>query len=153
MRWSSMVKVGLSGTSLALAVGCTQPSIEEEPEPEVVATAQASDEEAEQAAAEEARRADRERRTRLAALEEQERARASNPGETPWFLRPAGEVTPASTEKANGEGDKPLVNTPPPPPKPVVAQPTPPKPVVAQPGQPINNQKPWGWQRAACGRG
>ena len=149
MRWSSLVKVGLSGTSLALAVGCTEPAIEEEPELDVVATA-TSDDEAESAAAEEAaRRVDRDRRLRLAELEEQERVRASNPNETPWFLRPAGEVTPASVERANGEGDKKLEDNPPP--KPVVAQPKP-KP-VAQPDKPSNNQKPWGWQRAACGRG
>ncbi|NUP09106.1 MAG: hypothetical protein HOW73_23900 [Polyangiaceae bacterium] len=159
MRWSSMVKVGLSGTSLALAIGCSQPSSEEAVAETIAADDQAAEadeakakQDKEEEQAREDRRRERERRERLAADAERERASTDPSQPTPWFLRPAGNVTPASTQQSgtNGEQGRPLSNEQPK--QQVVAPPQPAKPVVAQP-QPINNKRGWGINRAACGRG
>ena len=154
MKVSKAVRVGLSGTSLALAalasVGCASEDVatKEQLKPRAHYVEQAID----QAAADqerEARRYDEE--ARQVALQSE----GQNNPQSPWFLRPGGAVDrtgetpsnrPASTEAQpnNGVSDPPaiVIHEPPKPVKPVVAQ---------QPQQPI---RPNGWQvRAACGRG
>lgn len=152
MRVSKAVRVGLSGTSLALAalgaVGCGDKEVatkDEQLKPRVHYVEQAID----QAAADaerEARRDDEEAR-RVALQEQQNQA----PTNDPWFLRAPGGARngadqPASTPRP--EGTQPTSETP------AIVIHEPPKPVqpVATPPQPV--RRPPGWQiRAACGRG
>lgn len=155
MRWSK-VKLGLSGTSLVLAVGCSEPAIDVDAVAETVLEevdeAEERAEVADRKRAEEAAIQDRlesERRAeRLASGQQGEAGRQQ--GAQPWFLRPAGDVAPASTQAPpSTERQRPITNQEP---RPVVANTS--KPVNSPPGtQTINNRKGWGWTRPACGRG
>jgi hypothetical protein len=162
MRWSSMVKVGLSGTSLALAVcsaGCSSGD-EATKEPLAVEVAEiaadakkeasrraAYEEDAEARAAErrdvEDRLAREERERQLGSLD------AAAPNNNPWFLRPAGETQNTASQNNSVENRTSIRETQPVQPKPVVSQPVV-KPVQAKP---VRDGRPWGIPRAACGRG
>lgn len=149
MRWSSMVRVGLSGTSLALAMmGCSKG---DEAAKEAPADKTEVADVAEETSATEAERAeqrDKERELEAARRRREEATRlaernASNEP-SPWFLRGPGDTKQASVqggEQQQAISDKPEQ------PKPVQVQP---KPKEMKPVQ----QRPGGWQhRAACGRG
>ncbi len=148
MRWSTVVRngvrVGLSGTSLALAMGCSTPEDVANREPETTVEVELAATETENKPAslvdqERERAKEAEERARV------EQARTSSDPSSPWFLRPAGETTPASVQQS--EQDRAIRSDPPQPVQ--TAKPLPPQP---QPVVPIG-RKP-GWQhRAACGRG
>lgn len=161
MRWSSMVKVGLSGTSLALAVcsaGCSSGD-EATKEPlaiEVSDIAADKEKEASKRAAYEeeaqARSAERRETQDRLAREERERQVASLDRANPnadWFLRPAGATQNTNNSVENPSSIRENPRTQPVQPKPVVSQPVV-KPVQAKP---VRDGRPWGWNRAACGRG
>jgi len=149
MHWGSTLRqglrVGLSGTSLALAVGCSDGadvSKEAALEPAIEAAAQN--------VAEEARyQLDRSARNTRRLAEETPQSNA-RPGEaTPWFLRPAGETQQTSSENQPLSQEREPVRSEQLPSVPKPRQPQPPKPVQ------LNNNRPrggWG-NRAACGRG
>ncbi len=159
MRWSSLNKVGLSGTSLALAglalsgaAGCSKTEAKEDSsraQVVEVATSDAKTKADEQAKLDDERRERREKADRLERDRQAELERANQPASSdpnaPWFLRPAGDTTPVSQQPVARPENPPIQSDPP---KPVAQQPKPqPKP------QPIQ-QRPNNWQvRAACGRG
>lgn len=150
MRWSAWqsMRVGaqvLSGTSLALAVGCAggEPAKAERMQPMSLAAIEQVEE-----AAQAARRKPRyETETALASTVTPEVTPASPAsGSEPWFLRPAGQAQPGFTPEqpvsVSNQSVSPSsqVN--------VVPERPRPQPVV----QPIQRRPP-GWRRAACGRG
>ncbi len=151
MRWSAWQKgrVGvqlLSGTSLALAIGCSgEPSVKEELAPMGLDGIEQVEE-----AAQAARRrpTSYDDRLEFASATSQEATTAS--GDAPWFLRPAGEAQPGAVIEP--PRPQPIANTSPnfsnvsaEQPRPIVNPP--PRPV-----RPIN--RPGGWRvKAACGRG
>ena len=145
MRWSSMMKVGLSGTSLALAVGCTEPAIDAE-DLAFAAYDEAKDDV--EAREEEQRAAARERAIR----DREDRVADASPidDRSSWALRPAGDVTRTSVDAPSPEANPSLSN---PPPKNVEQKPVVATPVTPTKPKPVDNKKPWGWHRAACGRG
>jgi len=143
MRWSKSLWVGLSGTSLVLAVGCSQGAgAEAEPTDSETAAATATepteaqdktrwDDKAYASPQDEASRIEQ-RETPAGTI-----AASGTDQASPWFLRPPGAdpnapVTPASDVRPEN-------------PKPFVSPPT--QPVQVTP-RPRNN-----WVRAACGRG
>jgi hypothetical protein len=154
MRWSSMVRVGLSGTSLALAMmGCSKAEEAREEPVDTVEVSEALGEKAEQEREEErAEKRDEERELEARRRREEEARRlaernaSSEP--SPWFLRGPGDTKQASVQ--GGEQPQQQVRDPDPAqPKPVQVQPQ----QVKKPIQPVQ-QRPGGWQhRAACGRG
>ncbi len=153
MKVSKAVRVGLSGTSLALAalasVGCARDEVatKEDLKPRAHYVEQAIDDAA-AVQEREARRYDEE--ARQLALESEGRSDAQNP----WFLRPGGSVDGTATPNrpASSETQKPNNNSSDPPAIVIHEPPKPVKPVAAQQDQPI--RRPNGWQiRAACGRG
>lgn len=153
MKVSKAVRVGLSGTSLALAalasVGCGKEEVATKEQ--LKARAHYVEQAVDQAAAVQEREARRDhedaRRDAIATGDQETDGQAS-----PWFLRPGGSernpgadrpVSPVSTETNNQSSETP----------PAIVIHEPPKPVkpVAVPPQP---KRPPGWQiRAACGRG
>jgi outer membrane biosynthesis protein TonB len=152
MRGSRAVRVGLSGTSLALAalaVGCSSGEVAtKEIQPaahhiEAGVTDAVTEQEREEA------RYQRQRREREVLAE----APPSSPdAASPWFLRPAGGIDgsdstsrPASLQPTGGDQPPIVIHDPPKPkPKPI-ATPVEPRP------QPDRRD---GWRiRAACGRG
>lgn len=153
MRWSSFVKVGLSGTSLALAslaMGCSHgeakpdAQAEKDKAAEVTPARDLRDDARETQAREDEARERREKADQLERQRQDELARRTVEGNAPadpnapWFLRPAGQTTPASQQPGEAQ---PVQSDPP---KPIAAQPKP------QPVQPQPNN----WRiRAACGRG
>jgi hypothetical protein len=147
MRVSKRVRLGLSGTSLALAtlasVGCTSESAsatKEELRPQAYRMEQAVGTILEQQAREDAQRST----DRAVSLNNEQPVDASSP----WFLKPAGAVDGSREVAARPVADVPETQQPP---AIVVGQPGKPKPPVTQPVQP---QRPRGWEiRAACGRG
>lgn len=152
MRWSSMVRVGLSGTSLALAMmGCSKG---EEAKQEPAETAQAADAQGENTAdleAERAEKRDQERELEARRKRDEEARRLADRNATgepsPWFLRGPGDTKQASVQ-GGSQGEQPQ--------QPIsdVVQPKPvQQPIVVKPIKPVQ-QRPGGWQhRAACGRG
>jgi len=152
MRWSSAIRVGLSGTSLALAMmGCSKAddAAKREADP---AAEQADDNDAydsEKRDAERAEKRETERAAEQARVRREEQSRLAErnaSGEpTPWFLRPAGDTKQASVQQNDGQQQA-IASDPPEQPKPIVKKP------IQQPVQPI--AKPNGWRHmAACGRG
>lgn len=147
MRWSSFVKVGLSGTSLALAVGCSQPEGSERTAKVEAVTDRALDEVSATVRREQDRR-DREARR------EAERQSTASTVENPWFLRPAGDTRLSSAQNpptTPETGTTLRSNTQPPVGRPTVVAPARPNPPVTQPAQARPRDK--GHWRAACGRG
>jgi hypothetical protein len=150
MRWSSMVRVGLSGTSLALAMmGCSK---SDEARQEPVDTVEVSEAAGEKAEAQQQAERDEERELEARRKREDEARRLAERNATsepsPWFLRGPGDTKQASVQ--GGEQPQQQVRDPDPAqPKPVQVQPQ----QVKKPIQPVQ-QRPGGWQhRAACGRG
>lgn len=146
MRWSSSKLVkGLSGTSLALAMGCsagcsTGPVTEKEDALEPIVK-QDLDDLSWHAGAAQKERGREARRSR--SVEEP----LATGGPAPWFLRPVGDTAPVSTQRRVEPG--PAITAPPPSPPPqanIV------KPAVKQPVKQPPRPKDWG-VRAACGRG
>jgi len=144
MRWSAWQKgrVGvqlLSGTSLALAIGCSGPSVKEELAPMGLAGVEQVEEAAQ---ATRRRPTSYDDRLEFASATSQDSTRAS--ADAPWFLRPAGEAQPGAVIE-------------PPRPQPnfanvAVEQPRPIANPPPRPVRPIN--RPGGWRvKAACGRG
>lgn len=148
MRWSSMVRVGLSGTSLALAMmGCSKgdEAAKEAPADKTEVADVAEEKSATETERAEQREKDREleaaRRRQEEATRLAERNASNEP--SPWFLRGPGDTKQASVQ--GSEQQQPIST--PEQPKPVQVQP---KPQQVKPVQ----QRPGGWQhRAACGRG
>ena len=148
MRWSAWqsMRVGaqvLSGTSLALAVGCAggEPEKAERLEPMGLAAI----EQVEEAAQAARRRPRHEDATALASSVSPAAAQAAASGSDPWFLRPAGQAQPGFVEQPTSVSNQGVtqssqVN--------VVPERPRPQPVV----QPVRPRPP-GWRRAACGRG
>jgi hypothetical protein len=142
MRWSAWQTKGaqvLSGTSLALAVGCSaEPIVKEELAPMGLTGIEQVEE-----AAQEARRRPRYRDDEVALAAA---TPASTPADAPWFLRPAGQSQPgAAVEQpsqsfANVAAERPL--------PPAVAE-----PVVQPRRNPPPPPRRGNWVRAACGRG
>lgn len=153
MRWSSAKLVkGLSGTSLALAMGAvgvvaatgcsTGPVAEREDTLEPVVK-QDLDEVSWHASAAERERGRDVRRSHI------EQPLAEVGGPAPWFLRPVGDTNPVSTQRRVEPG--PAITSPPPsppPPQANIVKPAVKQPIKQQPARP----KDWGI-RAACGRG
>lgn len=145
MRWSAWqtMRAGaqvLSGTSLALAVGCAggEPTSAEKMRPMGLAAIEQVEE-----AAQEARRSPRyDTETALASVSTPA-AEAPPSGDAPWFLRPVGQSQPGFvSETPPGVANVAIApNVRPEPPRPPL-QP------IARPPRPRG-----GWVRAACGRG
>jgi hypothetical protein len=142
MRWSSMVRVGLSGTSLALAMmGCSKGDEAKQEPADTVEVSEAAGEKAEQERELEARRKRDEEARRLA-----DRDASGEP--SPWFLRGPGDTKQASVQGGE-QPQQPVRDPDPAQPKPVQVQPQ----QVKKPIQPVQQRR-GGWQhRAACGRG
>ncbi len=148
MRWSKGLWVGLSGTSLALAVGCShgdaQPeatetaaetALEAKSDGADVDTGYESSKPGWSRSSETSREIDRLSDTRSPTFSD------TRSNDAPWFLRPPGSPDPNAPPPVTTASDvkteikKPIVG---------VAQPNP---------QPRPNPRPKGWIRAACGRG
>jgi hypothetical protein len=144
-----MVRVGLSGTSLALAMmGCSKADEAAKEEPaDTVEVADVAGKNTETDRDEErAEKREKERELEAARRRDEEARRLADRNASsepsPWFLRGPGNTTQASVQ---GEQPQKIADQPPQPEKPVVQRPPPVKPVQQRPG---------GWQhRAACGRG
>ncbi len=150
-----MVRVGLSGTSLALAMmGCSKGDEPAQKDPaETVEAADVAGENAEsKAEAERAEKRAEERELEARRTRDEEARRLAERNATgepsPWFLRGPGDTKQASVQ-GGSQGEQPqqqIANPNPAESKPVQQ----PKPKPIKPVQ----QRPNGWQvRAACGRG
>jgi hypothetical protein len=148
MRWSKGLWVGLSGTSLALAVGCSHGDAQ----PEATEAAETTAAEARTDAAgadtkyetskpgwsrssDDAREADRVQQGAAPTFAD------TQSNSSPWFLRPPGSPDPNAPRPITTASDV-KVETP----KPVVG-------VVKPVQQSRPTPPPGGWRRAACGRG
>ena len=148
MRVSKTVRLGLSGTSLALAtlagIGCAKENAlatKEELRPQAYRMEQAVGAILEEQERDHVRQREADR---AVSLNNEQVVDSSSP----WFLKPAGaadgprEGSPRPVAEVSETQQPPAI---------VVGQPGKPKPVVTQPVQP---QRPRGWEiRAACGRG
>ncbi|MFO0549287.1 MAG: hypothetical protein U0271_12920 [Polyangiaceae bacterium] len=166
MRWSKVVlgvQLGLSGTSLALAVGCNSaenasPAAESAKKDSAASYQSKEDRAADADRYAGSRNERRSEPTPAADTPRSEREVASR--DTPassddqWFLRPVGQATPSDGSMAPQREQPPISN-----PQPVktvaTAQTQPPQPKIKP--TPVQQVQPrpknWGWQRAACGRG
>ncbi len=136
MRWSAWkgAGLGLSGTSLALAVGCAAPAPVDELRPMSDTTLSVASDAVTEA------EADRERSEREARRRVDEDIRYASSQSDAWFLRPVGEPDTSGTQNVvvQPEQARPIANVSPEPVRP-----------IARP-RPRNNS----WNiRAACGRG
>ena len=148
-----MVRVGLSGTSLALAMmGCSKGDEARQEPAETTEVADAQELEAADREAERAEKREKERELEAARRRDEERRRLAdreaNGEPSPWFLRGPGDTKPASVQGGSQGGEQPRPIADPNP-----AEPQPVQQTVRKPIQPVQ-QRPGGWQhRAACGRG
>jgi hypothetical protein len=148
MRWSKGLWVGLSGTSLALAVGCSHGAgAEAEATESAAATAATTaDAEAGEKPAWSDERSDDAAKTEASRIEDRSSpggsvAATDANGASPWFLRPPGSPDPNAPIQSASD-----------------VRPESPKPIVSPQTRPIQTQpnpRPKGnWSiRAACGRG
>src|SRR5438045_2520110 len=113
MRWSSLVVVGLSGTSLALAAGCSKNEDSGEKQAKVEIVAEQATDDMSAWVRRSIDRRDREARRQA------ERPEAPSSGPAPWFLRPAGDTTQTSAQNPSPSETNPLVKSEPP--KPLIA--------------------------------